>query len=267
MNLSPNEIAALIFFQGDFGPKQGFTFGTSGQLGDNQAEQFLDIAIAVCLSESGGSTDVKNGSSSATGLWQVLAVLHADLVKGILNEAAKDSQGNDIFKPRYQNLTNPVVNTTAAKKLYNSAGGWSPWEAYNTGAYKKHLGHGKEARAFLSKQENLKAVQAKMWDIYYTPAAVRWHNALSNGSIGKISDPNFIDILQGAAGDAGGKLASLNPASWVPGLVSSILESVKGFGIRVGIFIIGIIIVGLGLWFTIGSSVPTPTKIVKKAVA
>lgn len=118
--LTPYQIGMLIANE-NWGPVKGAGTRRMGQT----ASAFLDTAIAVCLAESGGNTAAKNPSSSASGLWQIMASVHADKIGG-----------RDIF--------DPVVNTEVAHKIYDNAGGWSPWEAYNTGAYKKYLGHGKE---------------------------------------------------------------------------------------------------------------------------
>lgn len=66
-------------------------------------------ALKVARCESGLRPNAQNGSSSARGLFQVLSYTH-----GI----------------REDWLFNPIINTLAAKKLYDNRGGtWGAWEA------------------------------------------------------------------------------------------------------------------------------------------
>ena len=66
-------------------------------------------AIKVAECESGLNPKAKNGSSTATGLFQIMSSLHG------VNRT---------------NLQDPLINTLMAKKLYDSSGWW-PWLASN----------------------------------------------------------------------------------------------------------------------------------------
>lgn len=202
--LSPLQIAVLIAHNGTWGP------------GGDQAkvEKFLDTAIAVCLAESGGDTQAKNAKSSASGLWQIMVSAHQDLIGD-----------RDIF--------DPVVNTDVAAKVYNAAGGWSPWEAYNTGAYKKFTGKGAKAYS------NLKL--------------------MNEVQLGKA----YADILALPAREVQGISKTFTP--------EGIIDFVRQGGKVVGLFVAGAILLILGVWFilsrtNVGKTVKSGAKLAAKVV-
>lgn len=82
------------------------------------------IAVAVALQESSGNTSIRN--ACCTGLFQIHKV-HAGINGTSKNEAEFRNQ-----------LENPVTNVTIAKTIYDKEG-WDPWEAYTSGAYRKHM--------------------------------------------------------------------------------------------------------------------------------
>lgn len=82
----------------------------------------LVIAIAVAKAESGWKFDAKGGpNKNGTydyGLFQI----------------------NEIHKPSDAEKTMPLPNAKRAFAIYKGAGNrFSPWSAYNNGAYKKHM--------------------------------------------------------------------------------------------------------------------------------
>lgn len=86
-------------------------------------------AVAVCKAESNFYVGAKNSRSSASGLWQVMASVHRQYDARLL-------------------LTDADYNTKAAYAIWSRAGkSWRPWEAYNNGAYKKHLAEARQAVA------------------------------------------------------------------------------------------------------------------------
>lgn len=70
--------------------------------------------LAVAEGESGLDTTVVN-EIGAHGIWQILKSAHGDLFKALTNP---------------NGWTHPMTNAGMAKKVYDAAHGWSPWEAY-----------------------------------------------------------------------------------------------------------------------------------------
>lgn len=83
----------------------------------------LNTAVAIALAESGGRPVTYNPETAAGtpdgegsyGLWQIYLHAHPEYA--------------------YANLYDPQTNANAAYALYQSAGGFSPWATYNSGAY------------------------------------------------------------------------------------------------------------------------------------
>jgi hypothetical protein len=68
----------------------------------------VQVMVAIAWVESSFNTNAKNPTSTATGLWQILA-------------------SHEQFKG--WDLTDPAVNAKAARKLYVDAKGFKPWTA------------------------------------------------------------------------------------------------------------------------------------------
>jgi hypothetical protein len=75
------------------------------------------VAAAIALAESGGSP-IAHNPSGASGLWQILG----QVVPG--------------------NIFNPYVNALNAVSKYRTAGGFSPWVTYTSGAYLHFMNKG-----------------------------------------------------------------------------------------------------------------------------
>lgn len=88
-----------------------------------------DTAKAVAMAESGGDPSIFNGTC-CTGLMQV-----HDVHAGILGSPT------DVQKFR-EWLKDPENNARAAYAVYKKQG-WSAWEAFTNGSYRKFLGVGK----------------------------------------------------------------------------------------------------------------------------
>src|SRR4051794_21086585 len=103
--LTPTEIGAVIA-------------STAWGFKEKDWTQFLDVAIAVCLAESGGKpANIGGPNSNGTmdyGLWQINSI------------HAKEFSGNsDAGLNAWDHRLEPVPNTLMAKKIYTDAGGWS----------------------------------------------------------------------------------------------------------------------------------------------
>ena len=258
--LTPNQIAVLIYWVGIFGPQSALQTPTyinnqgqtqveipkPGSPERKRVENWLDTAIAICLAESGGDTQAKN-ASGASGLWQIMLPLHQDLVNSAATVVEgwdkQPSQGNHLgVTPAEGGATYTVwdarVNTYAAGEVYKAAGyKWTPWQSYTTGAYKKELGHGKAAYAFLTNPSNIEHEKKAIDTIIKQDHVI--------GGIGPISVP-----------------------SWM----QPIIDFLKSAGITVGVFLIGAVIVLLGAWLVIsktkaGRTIKGVTKTSLKAVA
>lgn len=247
--LSGNQIAALIVEAGSGMPTvSGVTLLKPAKddgngnvtIGEHSAEarrkaiRFLDVAIAVCLAESGGNTGAKNSSSSASGLWQIMVSVHRDKIADEIKrwEAESGKSGLTIF--------DPYVNTGVASRVFQAAGGWSPWEAYNTGAYKRHLGKGKAAYEALNSPANLE----------------RMLNRLNN------EREYGIALGQAAAGAVPfGALLNNDMITSPDALLGKALAFLKDSGIVIGLLLIALVLFILGAWLLLSQTAP-----VKKAV-
>lgn len=87
----------------------------------------LITAVAIALAESSGNPNVYNPEAAAGtpagqgsyGLWQIYLHAHP--------EFAGD------------NLYDPQTNANDAYEIYRKAGGFSPWTAFNSGAYQTYM--------------------------------------------------------------------------------------------------------------------------------
>lgn len=178
--LNPNQIGVLIYWVGGFGPPS--YMGTVFQYDDNgnvinsipkpgspkrvKIERWLDVAIAVCLAESGGDTRATNPHSTAAGLWQILVSAHGPEIaagEAFVRANPSPTVPGDIHETGGTNANpnptvfDPRVNTYAAASIYKNAGfAWTPWDVYNKGTYRQHLGHGKDVYAYLTSPANVR---------------------------------------------------------------------------------------------------------------
>lgn len=256
--LSPNDIATLIYMAGDFGPFLGTkdTQGKGGTIIQHtpppgspervKAENWLDTAIAICLAESGGNTHAEN-PSGAVGLWQILAKVHQkELHDAIVYWSTQTGKVLNEFDGR--------VNTMAASHVYQNAGNnWNPWQTFtephnSPSSYVHYLGHGKTAYAFLTNQAHLKASVSRL-----------------------NSELNADKFTAGVGGLLGGQVSGSNIGTDlknlipnVPSWVGSILSGFKGFGIPIGTFLLGLALIGIGIWVILNHS--KAGKSVKKSI-
>lgn len=97
--------------------------------------------VAVGLGESGLNIAARNHKTDSVGWLQIRKSAHPDLFKSL--------------KTGYEWLA-PDINAQFAKKVYDNAHGWGPWEAYtgpdskgSDGPYQKYLSTGEAAAAEL----------------------------------------------------------------------------------------------------------------------
>lgn len=193
--------------------------------------KFLDDAIAVCLAESKGIPNAVNSHNSNGsidyGLWQINSV-HSKTFSGNYKGYL------NLWDNRYE----PVTNTIMAKAIWTDAGGsFSPWSTWKSGAYKSHLGHGVAVHKWL----------------------------LAGGHIElPLGEGDPLTAIGGAVVDgANAAGAALNPFG---GYLNAALGFLKDAGITIGVFLMGLILVVLGIWFIISQTKAgqTATKLATK---
>lgn len=237
MALTPNQIGLLIADVGVWQPVgQRIGANPPRDLTPEDVKRkiiaFYDTAIAVCLAESGGNPQAKNPSSSASGLWQIMVSVHGDKIRQAQQEIIADHGLSDV-----PNIFDPRVNTLVAARVYQEAGkSWKPWEVYtlpksDPRSYTHFKGHGAKVYAFL-----------------YSPAAIQKgvDQLLAEQSIG------FSTAQMAAYAVPGGVLAANASGAW--NVVQPILEFVAKAGMTAGAFVVGVLLVILGVWFVISNT-------------
>jgi hypothetical protein len=159
-------------------------------LGAGATGDALATAVAIALAESGGQVEIvskrnKDGTYDR-GLWQINDI-HTQYDRALLT-------------------SDPAYNAKAAAEVSSGWTNFKPWTAYNTGAYKSHLGTGQAAAAATSSSAGHLGVGAGGISIP-TP-----------GDIGGIV--SGIPGLGGALGDAINSVAT----GWVKDLGGVMLE-------------------------------------------
>lgn len=250
MALTPNQVAALIVEVGTWPVKLLVPLTPEGKRRfyaeglDKQAIRWLDIAIAVCTAESGRRPKADNPNSSAAGLWQVMQSVHKDKIKQETQEWAERFRRAHVpgIGPRDANIYDPYVNTAVAGRIYQEAGGWTPWEVFNNGSYRRHLGNGERAFKYL----NGPVFQARLKE--------RLEGDLIDGEF-------YTGLLQNAI--PGAALGALSPGN----IASSVMNFAKDAGVAIGVFILGLVLAALGIWFILSrTDVGRTTKRVAKKV-
>lgn len=226
--LSPGQIA-LFMQKCGWGPPGGlgiqvFDDGTqkvTDKAAVAAAIKWYDMAIAVCLAESGGNTQATNGN--AKGLWQIMTSVHGDLIK-----QAQAYWVGELGLKKLPTIYHPLVNTEVAHRLYNERQ-WQPWEVVATGAYKKHLGKGKRAyNAVVDPKRNNAAIQALIAEIELGQETAAF------------------------AGLAAGGILLNNDLTTDP--VSTVLAFLKSTGVTIGVFLLGVILFAIGVWILLSQT-------------
>lgn len=206
--LSDNEIAACI---------QNANWGAGTSVSEAGQIKWLDTAIAICRAESGGDPNAVSNTHDY-GIWQINRDAHPDL-----------------FSPGLVGVVDPVMGTKAAKTVYTAAGGWSPWSTYKSGAYRKHLGAGKNAYAWLKNTSQfevaatMKSAQAK---------ATSLSEGVSPG-----------DVAGGILGAPLKAITSIPDA--IMAAVSNVFDFVKKGFVVLGVWFLGMVLLLAGLWFIV----------------
>lgn len=244
--LSPKAIAGTMLMAGFYPPRSEIE--VTANLG--KVRDWFDTAIAICLAESGGDTRAKNPNSSAMGLWQIMYSVHKDKIP----VAIKEMKERYDYDPSPADLPNalydPLINTVVARMVYgtpsiNNFGGFRPWEVYNTGAYKSELGHGNEAMNLIINTGSGKKGVVLFYD-----------DAKNVPGIGPSLGEKILDNTVGKVGNI------------VSSPVTAAVNFVKQAAPVAGMFMLGIIVLILGVWFILNKPVPLPpqAKLLKKAV-
>lgn len=111
--------------------KYGMTALKSWALSGGFPAKDASTAAAVAMAESGGDSTVVSKGAGAVGLWQILP----STAKGV-------GQSDSVNM-----LKNPLYNATTAAKIYKRYG-WTQWDAYKNGSYKRHLDEAEDAGGF-----------------------------------------------------------------------------------------------------------------------
>jgi hypothetical protein len=210
--LTGEQIGVLIYDNKKWGP------GGS----KSAVVKFLDTAIAVALAESGGNTDAKNPSSSASGLFQIMVSVHQDKIAG-----------RDIFDPR--------VNIDVARLVWEAAGkSFSPWTTYTSGAYKSHLGFGPKVYDALEKAKSTHDFSFITAALSGIPVAGAGAAALSGLLPDGVTNP-----IDNAATKAA-KLAG--------GIASDVMKWLASGFLVIGAALLAALLIIVGAWFLLSNT-------------
>lgn len=192
---------------------------------DANMESFLDTAIAVALAESGGNTGATNknqNGSSDYGLWQINSI-HASRFKNYHGMLLWDSR------------MEAAANTAMARELWKDNHSFSPW----TGTYGAPPGSAGRKRFEANRGHG-----AKVWaDI----KANKLHT-----EVGGIPGPPIPgDKIAGlvAPGLAIGKAGLDKAKDPIGKAVDKVLGFLKEGAVTAGVFILGVILIILGIWW------------------
>ena len=129
------------------------------------------LAVAICLAESGGNTHARNVNSDShhsvdRGLWQVNNYWHPEVSDTCAYSAN--------------------CNANAAKSISSGGSNWSPWSTYHNGAY-----HGKVARFDLATFSQVQALDLTATD----PDLKGFQRGFASGSYGYFV-PNYNGVTE-----------------------------------------------------------------------
>lgn len=226
MILTPNQLGILIYANGRWGPHSSKA----------AAIAFLDEAIAVAFAESGWNTNAHN-SSGASGLYQILIPLHADKIPG-----------QDMGK-----IFDPAVNVEVARKVYNEAGhSWGPWKSSNNSKRQQARGHGRAVWTYLHTHD---PAQFHKQAAALSAAAAK--DATASRIANETTDFAIIANREGIDGsqvgpDYGGISGAIRQvADTFDHIFSGLLGWFKDVGVTIGVFLLGVLLLILGVAFFI----------------
>lgn len=232
VTMSPDEIGVTIYMVGGWGPHSA-NDTTLSPAEKKRIIEFLDTAIAVAKAESGGNPFALNSSSSAAGLFQIMQSVHKDKIATVAAKWA--ARISDLPEGKVPSILDARVNVDVARMVWNEAGNkWSPWEAYNTGAYKKYLGSGAGVYKTLSDPAKVKTIWSSLSERF---------DRMARSGAGEASTFGEAFTSPEAWGTALGEV--------IPNPVKDALNFVKDAGPVVGIFLLGVIMLILGIVFIV----------------
>ena len=211
-------LAALIFQEGSWG---AFQHGAKPAT-RKEVETFFDKVIAICDAESSFNPRADNGVHK--GLFQIDVNLHKDKIAG-----------RDIF--------DPVVNVQVAAAISRDAfkagkDQFQPWTSYTMKSprYLASRGWGKRAYDYVATSSGTVGASGSGSD-----GSADTGGSLSFGDLFKIGNLT-VDKLPSWASMGAGEVAS------------SVLSFVKQSALVVGVFLIGLIAIGVGLYMLANST-------------
>ena len=94
------------------------------------SSKHCEMAVSICLAESGGNNHAKNVNSDShrsvdRGLWQINNYWHREVTDSCAYDAS--------------------CNAKAARKISSGGTNWSPWSTFHNGAYRQHSSEAKHA--------------------------------------------------------------------------------------------------------------------------
>jgi hypothetical protein len=195
--------------------------GWDGGFGSDKEATIKHLNILGGIANGESGRRTDAVNGNAVGLWQVMTTVH---------NVTKDQ------------MLNPVYCTNTARQISDARGGsarYDDWEAYTkkTAQYKAGLGHGKTMFRYLhslGSDDARSAELGKKFPLYDTGLS---------GPLG----PGFEDAVDNAD-------SALDP-------VGKGLNFLKESGIVVGAFLLGLVLVIIGLWY-----IASQTKIGKAAI-
>lgn len=147
----------------------------------------LDTAVAIALAESSGNAWIYNPETAAGapagkgsyGLWQIYLNAHPEYAGA--------------------NLYDPQTNAKAAYAIYSSAGGFSPWSTYKSGAYQSFLQPGAASPAIAPGTSQPVTIDASTGQVISNAPDVSQMPAIdSSGAIVPPADPTAMYLGLGA---------------------------------------------------------------------
>lgn len=214
--------------------------GIAGQVRNSMQEKHKNIAILLYAESSWGALDSKGTKATEKEVIAffdtALAVCYAE---SRYNTKAVNGTAVGLFQIKTdvhreligsRDMTNPRDNIAVAASLSRAShaagkGMWNPWTVHKTGAHKPYLGHGKHAYEWIkgmSADQRAKALKTA-------------EETVSKGDEGIVPD-GLISSPLSVFGDG----------------VDKVLGFVKETGAVIGLFILALLLIGLGIAFLIG---------------
>ena len=190
--------------------------------------------VAVILAESGGNPDAENGSTTATGLFQIMFSIWS-----------KDKDVAALGVKTRADLHNPVINVKAGAIILHKQG-WKAWDTYNHGSHTKFMARGNAAVKAASTQDAT-------------------NKDTGQSLLGTINDWTL--NLLGKGGSAAKSVASkANPLDGVGSAIKDFTSTVTKITENIGVIIIVVVLLSLGIFIltrntSTGKAIGTVAKV------